>query len=447
MWSSEKDRQIYSFVQHNPDKDPRYRNLGLFHYDQSATLSELRERVEETVEIDDSKPEWYPWKFKYKFAPTKYEDYYYTREWEEQREKFYKAKHSKTRTCACCERDFADDEKLLLNLHHKIPIKNGGSNDPLNLISICVACHSLVHRSAWLLIEPLFVYYAETGQVGNSKIRLSLLANDDMATTYSPKSFLSYYDSFTRRLNYAQAKLFFFHEIETAIRYNYMAHLHRSIDLYLGCDRHRNDELDFNWADGKGILTSGESLYDLYVQLIRIYVVVDSIVYFSQRPNQIRIKRKGQLGKRLDFLLDGFIMFLRADSVSERTLSELLFYAYHDDVFFKNQIFFKTQAYTPPDPPTKLTELAEQRYEKRVDYHTKALSRRRGMIESAIKAMSDDFVIHGGPPDRSESQQQSKTCFELSKCIGDHLAKEELKFDGKEISVLYHQIWKDYQEA
>ena len=43
--------------------------------------------------------------------------------------------------CQLCGKRFQ-----LLHIHHKIPIKKGGSNDKSNLIQVCSRCHRNLHN-------------------------------------------------------------------------------------------------------------------------------------------------------------------------------------------------------------------------------------------------------------------------------------------------------------
>ncbi|MBT4292261.1 HNH endonuclease, partial [bacterium] len=45
--------------------------------------------------------------------------------------------------------------KRYLEVHHKVPRSAGGSNDESNLITLCSACHSLVHNRQSNLISDL----------------------------------------------------------------------------------------------------------------------------------------------------------------------------------------------------------------------------------------------------------------------------------------------------
>ena len=44
-------------------------------------------------------------------------------------------------TCAMC------NEKNILDLHHKLHVSQGGTNDPDNLIYLCPTHHMMVHRT------------------------------------------------------------------------------------------------------------------------------------------------------------------------------------------------------------------------------------------------------------------------------------------------------------
>lgn len=44
-------------------------------------------------------------------------------------------------------------QETICDLHHIIPLSKGGTNDHLNLITLCPNCHRLVHRGIILLSE------------------------------------------------------------------------------------------------------------------------------------------------------------------------------------------------------------------------------------------------------------------------------------------------------
>lgn len=58
------------------------------------------------------------------------------------RNKFRKLKHKnyrKDRTCEVCRGKGSE-------IHHIVPIKNGGNNDKRNLLRVCVECHEKIHE-------------------------------------------------------------------------------------------------------------------------------------------------------------------------------------------------------------------------------------------------------------------------------------------------------------
>ncbi|MCP4571305.1 MAG: HNH endonuclease [bacterium] len=53
-----------------------------------------------------------------------------------------------------------------LEIHHKIPRANGGTNEPGNLVTLCAACHRLHHRKGALVREPAAAYLAGPSRSG-----------------------------------------------------------------------------------------------------------------------------------------------------------------------------------------------------------------------------------------------------------------------------------------
>lgn len=50
--------------------------------------------------------------------------------------------------CLCCNNEFqADLRKASCDVHHIIPVSNGGKNEITNLITLCPNCHRMVHRN------------------------------------------------------------------------------------------------------------------------------------------------------------------------------------------------------------------------------------------------------------------------------------------------------------
>jgi 5-methylcytosine-specific restriction endonuclease McrA len=49
--------------------------------------------------------------------------------------------------CEECGRNFSNDKNGIV-LHHKIAIKDGGSDDPYNIQVLCRSCHNKIHDIA-----------------------------------------------------------------------------------------------------------------------------------------------------------------------------------------------------------------------------------------------------------------------------------------------------------
>jgi 5-methylcytosine-specific restriction endonuclease McrA len=45
--------------------------------------------------------------------------------------------------CQLCERDLKQKGKINLQVHHILPVKDGGSNDPSNLLTLCAFCNQI----------------------------------------------------------------------------------------------------------------------------------------------------------------------------------------------------------------------------------------------------------------------------------------------------------------
>lgn len=56
-------------------------------------------------------------------------------------------------TCVLCENAYSD-------MHHVTPRSQGGRNNPYNLVSLCRACHMMLHREL-----PLIPYWEKMGFV------------------------------------------------------------------------------------------------------------------------------------------------------------------------------------------------------------------------------------------------------------------------------------------
>lgn len=55
-----------------------------------------------------------------------------------------KIKNRDKNKCRKCKKDLTNEKWVI---HHKIKVIDGGNNDPSNLITLCVPCHKLIHRS------------------------------------------------------------------------------------------------------------------------------------------------------------------------------------------------------------------------------------------------------------------------------------------------------------
>lgn len=63
----------------------------------------------------------------------------YGSEWRKVRAKY-------VRTHPYCELCFKEDRmKLVEEVHHKVPLSEGGTHDEDNLISLCQSCHARIH--------------------------------------------------------------------------------------------------------------------------------------------------------------------------------------------------------------------------------------------------------------------------------------------------------------
>lgn len=63
----------------------------------------------------------------------------YGRSWREIRYRYAKAH-------PYCEKCFSEGRMVPLDeVHHKIPLSRGGTNDPDNLMSLCQSCHTKIH--------------------------------------------------------------------------------------------------------------------------------------------------------------------------------------------------------------------------------------------------------------------------------------------------------------
>ena len=62
-------------------------------------------------------------------------------------------------TCQVCSRGIED---VYLQVHHIIPVSNGGSDDVSNLILLCSSCHTTVHQTGWQEYTEMFFKYTNS---------------------------------------------------------------------------------------------------------------------------------------------------------------------------------------------------------------------------------------------------------------------------------------------
>lgn len=326
IWSSEKGGVIYSFIQNKDGMKSRKRDFGLYQFNQKMSLTRLRELSKIIKEIDKDHEEWYPWKFKLKLK--KVDEYYSTSDWAQIRLKFYNTDNKYSKSCRCCEQIFEAKELLLLNLHHIITIKNGGSNNFLNLISLCTACHSLIHYDKHLLMESLFIYYSETNVIGNDKIKNALLRFDDVVTSFSQKSYLDIYDRFIGIVNRKEAKLYFFNKIMESFRYLKNKSLYQYSKYYFKPFLQPVKESENQNTDN--LIFIDEPLYDLSVICIVLYSLSDRATFFSKiiagaGNNITSLERNLQdTISEIDLYSNKLKEKITSGHISQKTLTELM---------------------------------------------------------------------------------------------------------------------------
>jgi 5-methylcytosine-specific restriction enzyme A len=62
-------------------------------------------------------------------------------------------------TCALCE--VHDTAIGIMQVHHIVPVSHGGTDDSLNLITVCKNCHDSIHNNGW---ERYIVSLKETAE-------------------------------------------------------------------------------------------------------------------------------------------------------------------------------------------------------------------------------------------------------------------------------------------
>jgi 5-methylcytosine-specific restriction endonuclease McrA len=71
-------------------------------------------------------------------------------------------------TCRLC---FDKQDTKSLQVHHIIPVANGGNDSATNLVLLCSSCHTDLHRNGWeIYTESLFGY---TNRIENQQETIS----------------------------------------------------------------------------------------------------------------------------------------------------------------------------------------------------------------------------------------------------------------------------------
>lgn len=414
IWSKEFKNHIYTFIQSRKGMKARHRDFGLFQYNQKTTLTKLRELTRVIVPVNEKHPEWYPWKFKLKLK--NFEDYYFTQDWAKIRNRFYNSKNRHATSCRCCEQEFVEEERLLLNLHHKVTIRNGGDNTFLNLVSLCVACHSLVHYDKELLIESLFIFYAETASIGNEKIRRALFKYDDVVTCFSQRSYLDLYDRFAEKANRREAKIFFFHKIQESFRYRRDRNLYTYSTYYFKVSRYADAPDQENWIDSS--LVCCESAHDLIVFAYLIYALIERIEYFKVRIHKLQeiqksitdakksqeitkiikssIRSLENTNEELRYACERFTSYLTSGYVTLKTIADLILLVKNNHAFATSS-FISVNPYEKPATKDKLV------------FYEAALTRRNALLLAIINVFSPDID--------SNEQELSKFIDTLKSCV------------------------------
>lgn len=67
----------------------------------------------------------------------------------------------KNRDGFTCRNCFIKNDSLALQVHHIVPVSNGGTDDLSNLILLCYDCHTSVHKTGWESFLPKFTEYTK----------------------------------------------------------------------------------------------------------------------------------------------------------------------------------------------------------------------------------------------------------------------------------------------
>lgn len=66
-----------------------------------------------------------------------------------------------------CRLCFNKTEIINCQVHHIVPVSNGGKDDIENLILLCASCHTKVHQIGWELYVDNFTKYTKNIKLGN----------------------------------------------------------------------------------------------------------------------------------------------------------------------------------------------------------------------------------------------------------------------------------------
>ena len=73
----------------------------------------------------------------------------------------------KERDSFTCRKCFNKDKNFNLQVHHIVPISNGGNDSNENLILLCYECHTYVHQTGWENYVEAFNKYTEKIHIKN----------------------------------------------------------------------------------------------------------------------------------------------------------------------------------------------------------------------------------------------------------------------------------------
>lgn len=382
IWSHKYKEHIYTFIQSHPDVKPRYRNFGDFFHFQQISIQTLKNFANQKEQINESFKHLYPWKYKYNLK--NFDEYYYTPDWFNIRNQFYSMPNMFVLFCPCCEQEYDKEGKILLNLHHKITIKNGGSNSFSNLISICSACHSLVHSDKYILIESLMVFFAITSKVGYDKLRNALVNN------YSHNSvnnlLLDIYDQFVKNFSFKSVKLFFFQKLLESVRFSKYYSLMQNSYFYFKINDYESAYYSNNdWSHSN--FKSGMFLYDLSAYLFVMFFSQDKIKKYNNNPKKNAPSYLKSLDSKLQFYKNQFITFLNSSSFTPEVIFDL-YLVVKQKIEYQPSPFNDVSIYSSPTITSSLS-LYEQALLKR----NKILNCFLSIFYTTNLDISDDYKL------------------------------------------------------